>query len=432
MITTLSAILFLSIFFLAFKRPMICFGLILHMHITKSFPLLDFKNPAYNYINENDPIMGVLLIVLCFIIIILISITKGAYRKYKLDFIDFFLICLSILVTISILVSNNFMASFEYWLRYLLVGIPYFFVLKFYLSGIKNKRKAIEELLITILVLGVVSAVIAFYLHSIAKYPWIRLTLPGVFPIPFSVLISESIIILTFLSYGKKRVLFRNKKKFLVFPVLGFLLLILFWANTRGPVLAMILSGMVLFFLFSKIRIKPKTIFRVILGGTVLVSLVLITLDVEKTFMRFVDFSHKHSSTHLTRFRSYYESLNIFIENPLGIGLGTFQEYYAQVDDSYVNPYPHNLFLEFITSFGIFGIILSILLILILIKEYGFLKNNEEKLKKNIMFMLVVFLVLVSFFETQVSYTLSLHKSWYVYLAVYSILRYEIKYNSVQ
>lgn len=90
-----------------------------------------------------------------------------------------------------------------------------------------------------------------------------------------------------------------------------------------------------------------------------------------------------------SRLYLYIKSITLYMENPLGIGLGSFDIY----NDFW--RYPHNIFLEILVELGTIGFVIFLILICHSIKNY--LNVRENYLTKNLFFINQYSLVILIF-----------------------------------
>jgi O-antigen ligase len=149
--------------------------------------------------------------------------------------------------------------------------------------------------------------------------------------------------------------------------------------------------------------------------------------DVKKIAVRFIELAPKDADSFTPRLIGYFDSIIILLTRPLGISVGTFGQYYSNKNmiGKEQDSYAHNLFMELISSFGIFGVVLCFILIYVILFEYNFIVRNQKKIFSDPLFFAVIALLLFFFFETQFSFTLNTHKGFYFSLAMYSVFKYK-------
>ena len=184
--------------------------------------------------------------------------------------------------------------------------------------------------------------------------------------------------------------------------------------------------------MFFKIKLNIKIILSSII--TLFLGLIILVtkFDINKIATRFVNLAPKNHESISPRLLAYYDSIRLLIYRPWGISVGTFGEFYSDKSDASGGSYAHNLFMELISSFGIIGLLISILIIYLCLHEYNFIIKNQRAIFSDILFFISIILVVFFFIETQFSFTLNTHKGWYFSLAMYSVFKFNFlknKYN---
>lgn len=419
---------FFIVLFITFKKPEVSLAMLLNINIFRAIPYVNYQAPKYGYYNESDILLGAVLPILCFVIITLKVLIKNKNIKYKSDIFDIFIVLLSVIMALSILVSPSIIKSIKYTGIFLFLGTSFYFVTKLYFLNTLNKINSLAWFVGAIVFFAILFSIESLYLDSIAQYPYERMTFPGVYPIPFCLFLCLSIIIIV-TYYLKPQMKFEFSKKVRLFfslPIMAIIVFATIKTNTRGPVFAMILAFSVILFMFFRIKFNPK----IILGSLLILLagfMVLITaFDINKIAARFITLTSKNSDSFSPRLSSYLDAINVFITRPWGISVGTFSEY-SSVDliSGQTAEYPHNLFMELISSFGVVGLTLSVLLIIFCLYEYNFIVRNQKGIFSQPMFFLTLVMLLFFFIETQFSFTLNTHKGWYLSMALYSVFKWD-------
>ena len=261
------------------------------------------------------------------------------------------------------------------------------------------------------LVFGLIAVVVVLvsgYEEEYAEYGVImRLTIQGVHPIPFAQSIGLGLISSLFL-------ILRNIKKQIKSNLLFFktalLTIILLYTNTRGVIISFVISMFfVLVFSMKKPTINKKIISVFLITTALLSSVVLFLLDFESLFGRFYSDESALISVFL-RFVSIEDSMDIFINN-LFTGIGP-------VGFSYISdlPYPHNFVLDYLVFFGIFGLIAALSFIIFSI---DILRVTNAYKENNYLFAILFSIFIFYAAETQVSFTLWMHKGMYLALGLF-------------
>lgn len=423
----ITCLIFVIVLSITFYKTEISLAILLNINIFRALPYVDYKAPRYGYYNDSDLILGAILPILCFIIIFLKIMWRKNKINYKVDVYDFLLLVLTFIMLISIIVSPSVKESIYYSGIFILLGLPFFFISKLFFSNKKDVSKSLILFIKSILLFALLFSLLSLYFHKIAKYPYERMTFPGVYPIFFCLFLCMSLIfIISFYFNPTFKKLIRKKGSYLFsIPVLLIIILAIIKTNTRGPVAALILSIFTVLLAFSKMKINLKIIrnfFFFLFSGLVLITTF---FDLNKIASRFINLTTADSNSITPRFTAYLDSFYILLTKPWGISVGTFYKFYSG-NDVGGDSYAHNLFMELISSFGVLGVLLSGLIIYILIVEYNFLVKNVKIILKTPLYLTSILLFLFFFYETQFSFTLNTHKGFYFSMALYSVVKYKL------
>lgn len=407
-----SAVVFIGTVLTCFKWPHKGLILLLNINIIRNLGSISIQNPCLKCISDQDIVLGGVLQVLG-LIIVFVKGTSIKNPKYKLDFIDIFLGLTFLLLIVSSGISDSPNEAFLYTTKYLLLGIPYFFVTKALLINSKDFKEKLTKMLVFSVNLSVIFGIIAVivviisgYEEPYAKYGVVmRLTIQGVHPIPFAQSVGFGLLSALFLIINKIKT--RKSALKLLFKT-AFLIIILLFTNTRGVVVSLVFSIIVAGGIYLKIpKINKKTATIILISSLSLLVAIIIFVDTKAIFGRFYSDQLAFESI-LLRFDSLYESVRIFRQNfYTGIGPTAFPTYS-------VLPYPHNFILEYIVFFGIWGAILILLLTIFILELYIVTSKN----KKDIYYPFLFITFLFYFIETQVSFTLWTHKGLYFSLGL--------------
>jgi O-antigen ligase len=193
-------------------------------------------------------------------------------------------------------------------------------------------------------------------------------------------------------------IIFKQGKYFYILMSLSFPLVIL--SNERSASI-MLLSGLIIYFLFCNINFKKKFFAFV----AILVFLVSIFYSNENLKNHFISvpikyFKDNHHKAH------FLASIEIFKDHPLsGTGIRTFRieckkEKYALIKTKYYNKrcttHPHNIYLEILSETGIIGfaiiLVLNLYVLVSLIKF--FFKEKDQNLKWQLLLVFCNFFIL--------------------------------------
>jgi O-antigen ligase len=203
------------------------------------------------------------------------------------------------------------------------------------------------------------------------------------------------IVLSRWLCFGAAVVLFHPKiKRFKVIYMILFLFAALF-TGSRGPILSFLLV-IILYFFFN----FRKVFFRTFTLLSFLICILFFTgifdqlsqyNTVSRVFMNIEEGGLRESNGRSLLFVS---SIQEMIEYPFGVGSGNFIEY-SDKSDFFKNKslyYPHNLFFEIATEFGIISLLLFLVYLIHSI-YLSFRINLLQKLKTgNMMFYIFAFL----------------------------------------
>ena len=397
----------------ALYRPMIGIALISQIYLIRSLVYLRSGNPCFvgDCLISSSPLLGVSLPLLVFFI----AIIKASRTKirYSLDSSDILFVSYIIVMLIGCIYSPDILDSIDYFGRFLLIGVSYFFVTKFYLSNSVNRVENIRCFLLTTYFTCIFLSFVAMYHFIGSGASSIRLTLPGVHPIPFSLLVGSTFIISLSIFLSNGEYLKISSKYFLRANVVMCLLFFLtqLATNTRGVTISMILSAMLLIIL-SVDKIRPKLL---LVGIPIMISILVYIINkigFEKLFGRFMNITKDQSVG--DRSVAYIDSVKIFSDNILlGGGTNSFK-FFSQLG------YPHNLFLENLASFGSLGLIINCGFIGVFC--YYFLKIIKQG-PKNYTLIVLYALTIFFFIETMFSFTIWMHKSLYLFFALLGFYR---------
>lgn len=192
---------------------------------------------------------------------------------------------------------------------------------------------------------------------------------PGIFA-SFSLFIGISAIL-----YTKNKIL----KLFFISTVITLFLAILKTAS-RNAFLSVALG----FWIFQALLLyknKQKRLFffiAIIISGIITFVIALILMTHSKTLMLRMTTGAKGDLSVLTRIMLWRSTLMYILKNPIHIfiGSGPAQFYYYRFSLGYI--FPHNVFINFWFSFGIFGLMALFVLLYYTLKETVFLLKNAE------------------------------------------------------
>jgi O-antigen ligase len=405
----LSLLTGLLILYICWWRPIAGLAVLVQINLIRAVVSLDFNDLCFRCINESDILLGAVIPLLGFLLILVKLYSKNKNLKFRLSFIDVFFILVIVTLFYTSIFSANIAASVAYTGRFILLASSYYFISKIIILNAEEPNKLIIDFLKVTLILGVCLGIISLILLSFSSGYVDRLTIPGVHPIPFSQLIGFAVLVIISSLIIDKNLLPINIGSLVSRGLLlVFLLMVLFASNTKGILLSIIISFVIMLYL-KGFKISKKLLMLMFLVIMPLTFYVVSKIGYESLFERLFRSLGDNSINH--RLLSYGESFEIFMRFPLtGSGPGAYDIF------GYL-PYPHNFFLENIAQYGILGVIINIYFLFVL---YIIFEISNRTKHKNFIFSLLFILIVYFFTETMVSFTLWMHKGLYLSLGLFS------------
>jgi len=402
---------FLFSFFLlwiSWKKPTISLAILLQINIIRSVVTIDINNICLRCLEDSNIYLGAILPILSLLVIISKIFYNKKTIKYKVDDFDFFILGLIVVSFIGIFISENILESFLFWLRLLLLGTSFFIVSKLHFSNVYDIEKEIIYFSRTTLILSFILGLLSvfFVLYS-GENVW-RMSMPGTHPIPYALLMGLASIIY-FFSFFDKRVL--GQINFL-WHIMGIsAIILLFLSQTKGVIVSLFVS--IIFFIIGlRLKISKKWLKVSLIFLLVIIIILSFNYDFSEVFQRLLSFGSSKDQSTQERLRIYLDSFSIIYKNSvLGVGTDGFQ-YHS------FGSYPHNIFLEFLTNYGVAGLILALYLIVIIL--FVSLKT-WSRTNKNLLLKIIASIFIFFFIETMFSFTLWMHKGLYFSMALYSV-----------
>lgn len=414
----MESILFITLFLIAFSRPAIGIVLLLNIYLIKPLILLDANSIGYDadFALGSNLLLGAILPAFTLIVIFFKKLYIKKYRySYPFDKFEMLILSLSLILLVYVPVSPVSSHSLSYFLKFLFLGISYYFVVKFILFNSNNPRYILKMIFLAFYYFGIVISIISLLIMFSQNIVLKRLTLPGIHPIPFAQAIGISFLFsfAIFISNGKLLAL--TNKLVIKFNVAIFiyLFIVLLFTNTRGILLAVALSSLILL-LYNPYRLEKIKFYFISFFVLILSSYLISNIGIDVLFHRLMNSANDASVS--DRLLAYNDSVNLFFNHPFGVGTGAFG-YFSDFG------YPHNLFLQNISEYGIFGLLWSIAFIFILCSTlfYFFRLRKIEPLS-----ILALMMVIFYFTESMFSFTLWMQKGLFLSLGLLSYL-YAIK-----
>lgn len=179
---------------------------------------------------------------------------------------------------------------------------------------------------------------------------------------------------------------------------------IMILASSRGPLLSLIISISV-YILFVNEKLTSKIIKYIKYIFIFSIVLVFMPTSFTDRFTRL--FSGNFDSNDLSRFELIDLSIELFVEQPLGRGIGAFSLY------SYF-PYPHNFLMEIAVELGVFVLIFTLMFF-----SYSLYKGITGINRKKLLgFQFIVLLMVFSFVNSLFSGDITSPKDFYISLFI--------------
>jgi O-antigen ligase len=422
----LEYVLFIFTVAMAVYRPAIAFGLLLQTYVLRvavssDIDITCFLKSECNV--DNSPLFGAILPILVFIIITIRTfILKKGKIFYQKTLCDTFFFSNALLVMAGCMWSPDLFHSIDNAGRYLLIGIPYFYVARLYFQNTENYQADLKTLLLTLYIISIILTCLGVY-YYIDIGGMERMTLPGSHPIPYSMMVGQGFLLAcgVFFTGGQAIGITQSWFKTFNLIMIFFFLFCQFLTNTRGVTVFMGMSVIIMLIInVPKINfLKIVTAIPFMFGAFILI---LSRFDLDVLFARF-NKGIEHDKSANERATAWQDCIEILGDNPiLGVGTDGFK-YYGDII------YPHNYFLEMAVSFGILGIILSIGMVCLFLFYAQFLGTKRGG---TVEYQLVYVLAVFYFLESNVSFTLWMHKGIYLWLGILMILPPIIKYSEKQ
>ncbi len=422
----LEYVLFIIVIAFAVYRPAVSLALLLQIYLLRIAVStnIDVSCVLTNTCEmDNSPLFGAVLPVVTFLIIIARTFFKNKGTiMYQTTAFDTFFLANAIIVIIGCLWSPDFMESIDFTGRYLLLGIPYFYIARLYFQNNRDYETSLKQFLLSNYAICFILTIIGVYYYIvIGSIP--RMTIPGSHPIPYSMMIGQGFLLACgiFFTGGQAVGITQNWFKIVNLAMVFFFLFCQFLTNTRGVTLFMGFGAVILLLL----NVQKIGFFKIILATPVVFGVFIMILskfDPEALFSRFMN-SLEHDVSTNERLNAWHASVDILDKSPiLGIGTDGYHHFATL-------PYPHNYFLEMSVSFGILGIILSILILLLFLFYAQFL---NQKRGGTVQYQLIYVMALFYFLESTVSFTLWMHKGLYLWTGILMILPPIIKHHRTE
>lgn len=342
---------------------------------------------------------------LCFSVILIKRFLQGKsfYMPVGLDGLMVFSLFWCLLVSAAY--ARDSFLSLDVAFRYLILCASFFFIIKFVICGSKNWSDSILSFAKATMIIGFLAAIYAILKGDSSSQYVTRLTIGTASSIPLSILVAQSIIIAFYCLIVEKGLKFK--------VLYSIMLIVLLYAeiltNTRSALIGIFLA-LVVILIFSSKKLGIGFYFKLILLSAVLTRIFMVLIAgneelYERAFSGFERLlSGQFGESEGDRVLAWGYALNAFSENFWGgIGAGNFGQYYIA--------YPHNIFFELLAENGILGFLTFFILCSWMV--FCACRGVPGVL------VLVLSLVVFQLFVAQVSLTLWMHKSLFIWLALF-------------
>jgi len=358
---------------------------------------------------RNLPIDFTVLAVFLLFIISLKKIIKKE-KLSKINYLDYLIILQGLLVLFSVVfISSGTWLNWWDAGRFIVFNLSLYFGL-FLLSA---KRKEIINIIYGILFGIVVIASSALHNLIFGKISSWHLTSFGESYSSLGLMIGLGIIFLFHNILCFKQI---SNQKIFSFILYGLLVIILPFLPSRHILLSLILTLLLIIFLKNLFKLRWRLI------GVLFFSLTFFSIGILLAYSQGIDvkrlWSYKgaYSASYYDRIEYIKSSIDLFMKNPIfGIGMGEFMYLHGGKGN-----YPHNLFLESMVSFGIFGILIFWPSFLFTFKNSITVLRNQNMKKVEIAGLWFIFF----FLDSNFSGSLSDFRTLWLFMGILSILYY--------
>tara|TARA_B110001469_G_scaffold9722_1_gene9488 strand:+ start:1925 stop:3130 length:1206 start_codon:yes stop_codon:yes gene_type:complete len=327
------------------------------------------------------------------LLILFSSIKKIVFSKSKILLYSFYLLVL-ITGPVLWLIFDVTEFGFEKFVNFWLIVVPISIVVIE-----KYDRKDVINTFYILLGVSCFLALLSAVGLSVSERTDGRMAALGGGPIVFARWMGFGIISLLFLP-----VKIKNRYKY---PLILIFCILALASGSRGPILALFLTGLVYVFLnFNRVIIKIS------LGVCLLVSVLLFSGlgkqmskigGLDRVFMNVAKKGGSSQSTS-TRTNLAIGSFILLQHYPLGVGAGNWQTVSNEIRPTHLMPleYPHNLLLEVACEYGVQTVLLLLLLFLYVF-HLSYYKMMQYKRDKTSLYSLLFYLFFFFFLNSLIS-----------------------------
>lgn len=362
---------------------------------------------------QGNDFLSVLLPMIVFAVVLLRRLK--ANEKYTFRPMDIGFLVMGGVLLLGSLYSPLQLKGLLMTAKYFALGISFYFIARLWLSKHTDFRRAVVTFMNTTWLLAMILGTYAYIVSF--NIPHSRLTLGSSHPIPFSLLLAIGLVI--HFSWFLKKSPFRLR----LLQVIGFIVLLIIFidSNTRGTIFAAVIAITVMLVSYSIYNggfRKVLLLVPMVIGGVLLAGYFNPAMAEKVTTNLQLITSDEQGQSIDDRKSAYNEAWNLFKENPVfGLGTGGF-ETKSELD------YPHNVFLEQMSENGLIGFL--VLLAFILMSLLLAVKTIQLR---NPAGYLIAALVILNVVEMQFSFTLWMHKSFFISCGIMAAYYYKTKHQ---
>lgn len=353
---------------------------------------------------DDDPLLSLVIPCIIFGVILLKRFQSGdSYDRYSIRVLDTLFYLLGVVLLIGSLYSPLKIDALMVSAKYFALGISFYYFGRLYFSKHEDIEKAARNFLIATWGMALLLGVYA-YIQSFGV-DYFRLTIGNAHPIPFSLLIASGVLINVYWVFMPN---LKIKIRMLLFTSLLILMIIFISTNTRGTILSLAIATIFMVLgpaLQGKVKMRSLFFgFIGLLGSLFIVAQVIPdTADTVMDNLKLI-ISDDQGVSIDERAMAHGDALRIFSENILlGVGTAGFKSY-SEIE------YPHNAMLEMLSENGLLGgtalglvyLVIIMLLLKIIIRYNG-------------LALLIGSLVVLCMVEMQFSFTLWMHKLFFLF-----------------
>jgi len=312
------------------------------------------------------------------------------------------LIILYLIFGLCLIVGYGYTRAPNYAFDKILIAVSYYVVLSFVLYNILTNAHLVRSFLFAAGLAGIITIFVVIYaagnpidlLKNMERFH--RYTLENANPIQLSRYLGMSILLLVWYLHLKGRVAYLIALS----PVIIAALLFMVATGSKGPLLALFFSVLIIIFYIGNL----KSILGIILFSSLTVGYVILSdiLPADFVQQRFT----ARDVEHYSRYDSYMITLLSYADSSwfaklLGSGTGDFAYLWNKAD---LRGYPHNIFLEILYENGLFTLSVFVLsIILPMLYAHKLIKKKRLKKQDSSSMLVALSLFIFSVLNAQVT-----------------------------